>query len=62
MLMDPNKKEREDEEKLRQEVKAAKKHWRRIRKQRFGFLDNTAGGGTPSVGATTTDEKKVEDL
>jgi hypothetical protein len=50
MIMDPNKKEREEEEKIRKEVKIAKKTWRAIRKERFGFLDNG-----------TTDEKKVDE-
>jgi hypothetical protein len=42
MIMDPNKKERQEEEKTRQEVKAAKKTWRAIRKERFAFLDHGA--------------------
>ena len=50
MIMDPNKKEREEEEKIRKDVKIAKKTWRAIRKERFGFLDNC-----------TTDEKKVDE-
>ena len=50
MIMDPNKKDREEEEKTRREVKIAKKTWRAIRKERFGFLDNG-----------NADEKKVED-
>lgn len=50
MIMDPNKKERQEEEKLRKEVKASKKAWRAIRKERFGFLDNAA-----------TEEKKSEE-
>ena len=50
MIMDPNKKEREEEEKIRKDVKIAKKTWRAIRKERFGFLDNG-----------TTDEKKVDE-
>lgn len=49
MIMDPNKKDREEEEKARKEVKAAKKAWRAIRKERFPFLDNG-----------TSDEKKTE--
>lgn len=66
--MDPNKKEREEEEKLRKEVKASKKHWRVIRKERFGFLDvntgTTKGGGGKSFNNTTSrgnEEKKVND-
>ena len=50
MIMDPNKKEREEEEKIRKDVKIAKKTWRAIRKERFAFLDNG-----------TTDEKKVDE-
>ncbi len=50
MIMDPNKKEREEEEKTRMEVKAAKKAWRAIRKERFSFLDNGAN-----------DEKKMSE-
>ncbi|KAG7338101.1 hypothetical protein IV203_016970 [Nitzschia inconspicua] len=67
MIMDPNKKEREEEEKMRKEVKASKKQWRMIRKERFGFLDaNTGGGKDNSVGAgsvTTSglEEKKMDD-
>lgn len=38
-MMDPNKKEREEDEKLRKEVKGSKKAWRRIREERFKFLD-----------------------
>jgi hypothetical protein len=65
MIMDPNKKEREEEEKLRKEVKQSKKHWRVIRKERFAFLDANAGGdGTRQRSLetnTTVEEKKVED-
>jgi len=39
MIMDPNKKERDEEETLKREVKASKKQWRRIRNERFKFLD-----------------------
>lgn len=52
MIMDPNKKEREEEDKVRKEVKASKKAWRAIRKERFSFLDNGDGRGD--------DEKKSE--
>ena len=46
--MDPNKKEREEEEKLKKEVKASKRAWRKIRKERFAFLDSTnAVAATP---------------
>jgi hypothetical protein len=51
MLMDPNRKAREQEEKLRKEVKASKRAWRQIRHERFQFLDvdiatNNEGGDT----------------
>lgn len=39
LIMDPNKKEREEETRLRKQVKASKKAWRKIREQRFKFLD-----------------------
>lgn len=68
MIMDPNKKEREEEEKLRKEVKASKKQWRAIRKQRFSFLDANAtpasGAASTVVGSVTTagvEEKKVDE-
>ncbi|KAL7484409.1 hypothetical protein ACHAW6_010050 [Cyclotella cf. meneghiniana] len=38
-IMDPNKKEREEEERIKKEVKASKKAWRKIREERFKFLD-----------------------
>jgi len=68
MIMDPNKKEREEEQKLRKEVKASKKQWRMIRKERFSFLDanTTASGasmaGTGSITTTGAEEKKVDDV
>lgn len=40
MIMDPSKKEREEEERLKKEVKASKRAWRRIRGERFKFLDS----------------------
>ena len=46
-IMDPNKKEREEEARLRREVKASKKAWRRIRQERFRFLD-VQGDASPS--------------
>lgn len=67
MIMDPNKKEREEEEKLRKEVKSSKKQWRMIRKERFAFLDMnaTSGSGDASgLGSVTTgsmEEKKADD-
>mmetsp|Transcript_9490 Transcript_9490/g.13452 ORF Transcript_9490/g.13452 Transcript_9490/m.13452 type:complete len:770 (+) Transcript_9490:54-2363(+) len=41
-FMDPNKKEREEEELLKKEVRASKRAWRKIRKERFTFLDVSA--------------------
>jgi hypothetical protein len=38
-IMDPNRKEREEEERIKKEVKASKKAWRKIREERFKFLD-----------------------
>lgn len=38
-IVDPNKKEREEEEKIKKEVRASKKAWRKIREERFKFLD-----------------------
>lgn len=40
MIIDPNKKEREEEEHLKREVRASKKQWRKIRQERFQFLDS----------------------
>ena len=39
LIMDPNKKEREEETRVRKQVKASKKAWRKIREDRFKFLD-----------------------
>ena len=50
MIMDPNKKEREEEEHLKKEVRASKKQWRKIRQERFQFLDSNM--------ETIGDEKK----
>jgi hypothetical protein len=64
MIMDPNKKEREEEEKLRKEVKASKKQWRMIRKERFGFLDANSNSASVMGGSVTTaglEEKKTDD-
>ena len=62
MIMDPNKKEREEEQKLRKEVKASKKQWRMIRKERFSFLDaNTSASGGSVITEGTAEEKKVDD-
>lgn len=40
LMMDPNKKEREEEERIRKEVKHSKKAWRKIREGKFKFLDS----------------------
>jgi hypothetical protein len=40
MILDPNKKEREEEENVKKEVRASKKQWRKIRQERFQFLDS----------------------
>ena len=66
MIMDPNKKYREEEEKLRKEVKQSKKHWRKIRKERFSFLDaggdGVGRGGESQAGTSVPmDEKKTDD-
>lgn len=54
MIMDPNRKEREEEDKLRKDVKASKKQWRRIRQERFAFLDADV------TDVSTNEEKKVD--
>jgi hypothetical protein len=64
MVMDPSRKEREEEDKLRKEVKASKKQWRRIRRERFAFLDSGDGNDRQSsaTGMTTNvEEKKIEE-
>jgi len=62
MIMDPNKKEREEEQNLRKEVKASKKQWRMIRKERFSFLDANTSASSGSVTTEgTAEEKKVDD-
>jgi len=38
-IIDPNKKDREEEERIKKEVRASKKAWRKIREERFKFLD-----------------------
>jgi len=38
-IMDPNKKDREEEERTRREVKTSRKAWRKVREERFKFLD-----------------------
>ena len=67
--MDPSRNDREEEEKMRKEVKASKKQWRRIRKARFAFLDADGGnqqdGGDPQSvkpgRSSTADEKKIDE-
>jgi hypothetical protein len=62
MIMDPNKKERLEEENLRKEVKASKKQWRRIRRERFSFLDASASRDDSIVtGAEGLEEKKLDE-
>mmetsp|Transcript_7226 Transcript_7226/g.7901 ORF Transcript_7226/g.7901 Transcript_7226/m.7901 type:complete len:733 (-) Transcript_7226:2260-4458(-) len=39
LIMDPNKKEREEESRLKKEVRASKRAWRKIREKKFKFLD-----------------------
>lgn len=39
MVVDPNRKDREEEQRFRKTVKQSKKAWRRIRQDRFAFLD-----------------------
>mmetsp|Transcript_16796 Transcript_16796/g.25138 ORF Transcript_16796/g.25138 Transcript_16796/m.25138 type:complete len:741 (-) Transcript_16796:252-2474(-) len=51
IIMDPNKKEREEETRLKKQVKASKKAWRKIREQRFKFLD---GNNDLTVGTVST--------
>lgn len=58
MIMDPNKKERQEEEKLHKEVKASKKQWRVIRQERFPFLDSDA----TTTKKHSVDEKKTDDI
>jgi hypothetical protein len=58
MILDPNKKEREEEENMRKEVKASKKKWRAIRHERFAFLDaNVSSSKRRSV---PPEEKKTD--
>jgi len=40
LIVDPNKKERDEEIRLKKEVKASKKAWRKIREKKFKFLDS----------------------
>jgi hypothetical protein len=64
MVMDPSKKEREEEDKLRKEVKASKKAWRHIRRERFAFLDSGDGGDRQSVKTgmeSNVEEKKIDE-
>jgi len=48
-MFDPNKKERLEEEELRKEVKASKKQWRKIRQERFAFLDSEQQNNSVAV-------------
>ena len=60
-VVDPNKKEREEEEKLRKEVKQSKKRWRKIRQERFAFLDSDmAASKGESQRSAETEEKKMD--
>jgi len=59
MVVDPNRKEREEEQKFRQEVKQSKKHWRRIRQERFPFLD-VEFEDSKVMPAADAEEKKVD--
>ena len=45
-LMDPNKKEREEEERTKDAVRASKKKWKQIREERFAFLDQNKSDDT----------------
>jgi len=40
LIMDPCKKERDDEDQMKIDIKASKKAWRKIRSRNFSFLDN----------------------
>ncbi len=59
-IIDPNKKEREEEEKRQKEIKASKKRWRRIRQERFAFLDMQVGGSRGKNAQGLSEEKKVD--
>jgi hypothetical protein len=56
MILDPSRKDREEEQKLRKEVEASKKRWRMIRAERFAFLDTDLPGRKRDP---TSEEKKV---
>ena len=58
MIMDPTKKEREEEESLRKEVKQSKKQWRKIRQERFAFLDANLPKTKQSAGQTSEQSKQ----
>lgn len=49
-IMDPNKEEREEEERTKEAVKASKKQWRKIRAERFAFLDQAQNGDASANG------------
>jgi hypothetical protein len=58
MIIDPNRKEREEEEKFRKDVRASKKQWRLIRRERFSFLDASM---PPDKNGQSPDEKKSDE-
>ena len=62
MVVDPNRKEREEEQKFREEVKQSKKHWRRIRQDRFPFLDVDYDDSKVAPDNGSLDEKKSDDM
>lgn len=59
-IIDPNKREREEEEKRLKEVKASKKRWRRIRQERFAFLDMQAAASRGNTSEQLPEEKKID--
>ena len=61
LLMDPNRKEREEEEKLQEDIKASKKHWRKIRRERFSFLDTESSSAASKKGSAVSHEEKKTD-
>jgi hypothetical protein len=73
MVVDPSRKEREAEEKVRKDIKLSKKRWRKIRQERFPFLDvDVVTAATPTQHKqqqqqddekfmNNYEEKKVED-
>ena len=59
-IIDPNKKEREEEEKRQKEIKASKKCWRKIRRERFAFLDVQAAASRGKNAGRLSEEKKID--